>query len=108
MLNSILENLISNAIKFTATGGNITIDRILENDFVTIRVNDSGVGIDKDDLNSLFRIDATHTSKGTDGEEGTGLGLILCKELVGKCGGRIWVESELGVGSSFFFSLPRA
>lgn len=107
MLSSILENLISNAIKFTEKGGKITISSNAVNDMVEVCVSDSGIGIEKEDLSKLFRIDYTHTSKGTDGEIGTGLGLILCHEMIKKMGGNIWVVSEKGIGSSFYFTLPK-
>ncbi len=106
MLDAILRNLISNAIKFTNNGGSINIGASDINGEVTISVSDTGVGISDDILPKLFRIDSNITSQGTNNERGTGLGLILCKEYVEKHGGKIWIESELRVGSTFSFTLP--
>lgn len=108
MLSSILENLISNAIKFTERGGIITVSYKTINNFVEVCVNDTGVGIEEEDKNNLFRIDKNHSHKGTEGEVGTGLGLILCHEMILKLGGEIRVVSELGKGSSFYITLPKA
>lgn len=106
MINLIIRNLTSNAIKFTNNGGKIEINSILENDEVKISVTDNGVGISEKDQQKLFRIDTYHTTIGTNEEPGTGVGLIFCKELVEKNNGKIWVESELGKGSKFIFTLP--
>ena len=108
MLNSIFSNLISNAIKFTKKGGKILISGNYKNNFVEICINDTGVGIEKEKIDKLFRIDQNYTSKGTEGEIGTGLGLILCREMVNRLGGDIWITSEKGKGSSFYFTLPNA
>ncbi len=75
--------------------------------FVTISVNDDGVGIPKENINKIFSAFQGITTLGTGGEKGTGLGLLLCKEFVEQNGGKIWVESEPGKGSSFKFTLPR-
>jgi signal transduction histidine kinase len=101
-----LRNLVSNAIKFTNTGGTIRIKAEQTDSNVTISVLDNGIGITPDDLNKLFDISQYITTKGTANEPGTGLGLLLCKEFVEKHGGKIWVESEAGKGSDFKFSLP--
>lgn len=108
MINSVLQNLISNAIKFTEPGGEVTVASRSFNHIVEISVTDTGVGIRPEHLDKLFRIDVQHSSPGTDDEKGTGLGLVLCKEMIEKNEGRIWVESELGKGSSFHFTLPCA
>lgn len=107
MLATIIRNLISNAVKFAKPGGEITIYTVEEPKTLTLAVKDYGVGIDKQDLEKLFRIDATFTSLGTKNEKGTGLGLVLCKEFVERHGGKIWAETEKGVGSTFYVSLPR-
>jgi signal transduction histidine kinase len=107
MLNTIVRNLISNALKFTDTEGSITIATILREQEVEIAVSDTGCGIDEDGLTKLFRIDTTYTNTGTAGEQGTGLGLILCKELVEQNKGQIWVESEVEKGTTFRFTLPQ-
>jgi len=105
MTKAILRNLISNAIKFT-THGTITVDAIKNEAFTEIKVIDTGVGIPKDILSKLFEIDGGISTSGTNNEKGTGLGLIICKELVEKQGGKIWVESAVGKGSAFIFTLP--
>lgn len=108
MLSSILENIISNAIKFTQRGGSITVSSKTKDKYIEVCVSDTGVGIDEDDIKKLFRIDFGYSSKGTEGEIGTGLGLILCHEMINKLGGEIYVVSEKGKGSSFYFTLPKA
>ncbi len=108
MINSVLQNLISNAIKFTERGGRVTVSSRAYNNTVEIAVSDTGVGISPDNVKKLFRIDMHHSSEGTEEEEGTGLGLVLCKEMIEKHEGRIWVESEVGKGSTFRFTLPCA
>jgi PAS domain S-box-containing protein len=106
MLKTILRNLISNAIKFTQKNGVIDITAKLTDSVVTVSVSDNGIGIAGDILDKLFDISKIHTTPGTAEEEGTGLGLIICKEFVEKHGGRIGVESVGGKGSRFYFTLP--
>ena len=106
MISTVLRNLISNAIKFTMPNGEIVVSAEKQKAEVVISVCDNGVGIQKEYLEKLFQISETHTSLGTDKEKGTGLGLMLCKEFIDKHEGRIWVESEVGKGSCFKFSLP--
>ncbi len=106
MLKTVMRNLVSNAIKFTNNGGVININAEQNSENVTISVTDNGIGIEPDGLKKLFDISEVLTTKGTAGETGTGLGLLLCKEFVGKHGGKIWVESEVGKGSNFKFTLP--
>lgn len=105
-VNTVIRNLISNAIKFTEEGGTITLNVKQNHDKVTVSVADTGVGMRADVTKKLFRIDTKHSTAGTANEKGTGLGLILCKEFVEKNGGSIWVESEEGRGSVFYFTLP--
>ncbi|MDP4208372.1 MAG: PAS domain S-box protein [Bacteroidota bacterium] len=107
MINSILRNLLVNAIKFTSQKGQITVSAVEKIDHIEITVKDTGVGISKDELKKLFRLDCKYSTLGTDDEQGTGLGLILCKEFVEKNGGKIWVESELNHGSDFKFTLTK-
>lgn len=107
MINAILRNLISNAVKFTHPGGMIQISAEQQPDDWMISVNDNGVGIRKNDIEKLFKMEETHSTYGTQNEVGTGLGLLLAKEFVTKHGGKIWVESEAGKGSTFFFTIPR-
>ena len=108
MLATILRNLISNAIKFTSNSGTIIIssEKQKATNFLEISVEDTGVGIPKDRIDNLFRIDKNTSTQGTENEIGTGLGLILCKEFVEKYNGKIWVESEEGKGSTFLFTIP--
>lgn len=108
MTSTIIRNLISNAIKFSHQNSEIIVEMdILNDDFAQIKVQDSGVGIDKEDIKKLFRIDQSHTTEGTDNEKGTGLGLILCKDFAKNNNGDISVESTMGKGSSFYLKLPR-
>lgn len=107
MLQTVIRNLVSNAIKFTPTGGKVTISACLEgNNTVLIAVKDTGIGMSNEMLDNLFRKDAKNNRPGTEGEPSTGLGLLLCKEFIEKHGGKIWVESEEGKGSVFYFTLP--
>ncbi|MFZ4590039.1 MAG: ATP-binding protein, partial [Ignavibacteria bacterium] len=108
MLNSILQNLISNAIKFTNQNGEIYIDCELKDGFIEIKISDNGTGMDSSTLNKLFRIDQHLSGIGTMKETGTGLGLILCKEMIELNGGVIKAESEKGKGSTFSFTIPLA
>ncbi|MDA3910712.1 MAG: PocR ligand-binding domain-containing protein [Bacteroidales bacterium] len=106
MISGVLRNLISNAIKFTNTGGKITILAENKENVLTMSINDNGVGISEDNVNKLFQIGENQSTLGTENEKGTGLGLILCKEFIEKNNGKIWVKSKVGAGSSFYFSLP--
>jgi len=107
MICTVVRNLLGNAIKFTPLNGAINVNITLINENYEISVTDSGVGIKSDDLVKLFRIDHKLSTPGTENEKGTGLGLILCKQFVEKHGGKIWVESEVGAGSRFVFTLPQ-
>lgn len=106
MLNTVIRNLISNAIKYTRNKGVIDVSGTERDDYIEIVVKDNGVGIHKETMDKLFKIEHKVSSPGTNDERGTGLGLILCKEFVEKHGGRIWLASELGKGSTFYFTIP--
>lgn len=106
MLETIFRNLISNAIKFTGSSGSINVLAELNNSEAIITIRDTGLGISREDIKKLFRIDENFKTKGTANEVGSGLGLILCKEFIEKHGGQIWVESVQGKGSDFKFSIP--
>jgi len=106
MINTIIRNLITNAIKFTKQDGIISVESGLKNESVEISIKDTGVGMNEETIGKLFRLESTHSSMGTNNEAGTGLGLILCKEFVEKHGGKIVVDSELGKGSTFSFCIP--
>jgi signal transduction histidine kinase len=106
MIKTILRNLISNAIKFTNRNGKVEVRAVIENKFAEITVHDNGIGMSEETMHKLFRIDANLTTRGTENERGTGLGLFLCKEFVEKHGGKISVESKPAHGSVFRFVLP--
>ncbi len=105
MLNTIVRNLMSNAIKFTNEGGQIVLSAITNYNQVQITVKDTGVGMVQENIDKLFVLETASSNRGTAGEKGTGLGLVLCKEFVEKHDGEIWAESTLGEGSSFRFTL---
>ncbi len=106
MVDTVVRNLVNNAIKFTPEKGQITISARENGKWAEVEVTDTGVGISADKAALLFRLDEKTSTVGTGGETGTGLGLILCKELVEKQGGEIYVESAEGEGSAFRFTLP--
>ena len=106
MTTTVIRNLISNAIKFTNSGGSIVASAKTEDDKVTIEIRDTGVGIPPDKIDNLFEPDQNHVVLGTEGEKGTGLGLIICKDFVEKNNGELWAESTPGEGSTFFVTLP--
>lgn len=106
MISTVLRNLISNALKFTQIGGRITVSSINVKKEIIFTIMDDGVGISKERIEKLFTISENSSTLGTQKEKGTGLGLILCKEFIEKNNGKIWVESIVGNGSSFYFSLP--
>ena len=105
MLETIIRNLVSNALKFTPVNGKIEIRATLHVNRYEISVKDTGVGIKKEDIGKIFEIGSGFSTRGTENEKGTGLGLLLCKEFVEKHHGEIWVESEEGKGSTFTFSI---
>jgi len=106
IFKTVLRNLISNAIKFTNPNGHIIISAEKQEQSVLIAVSDNGVGMDEIVMAKLWEIDNDYTSKGTNGETGTGFGLKLCKELIEKHGGKICAESVPGKGSKFLIRLP--
>ena len=108
MIEMVIRNLVSNAIKFTPDNGKITISLERISDNLQVKICDNGVGISYADQKRLFEIDSNITRTGTNGEQGTGLGLIICKEFIEKNNGIIRVESKPGEGSSFFFTIPVA
>ena len=106
MLASVLRNLISNAIKFTPKKGKINIIATKSENQVVVSVSDTGIGIKKENIGKLFKSASNISTRGTENEKGSGLGLLLCKEFVEKHSGKIWVESKTGKGSKFVFSIP--
>jgi PAS domain S-box-containing protein len=106
MINTILRNLLSNALKFTYKCGNVTVRKEISDHEVTVSVKDNGIGIPEDKIDSLFHIEVKNSMPGTENELGTGLGLKLSKEFIEKLGGRIWVEHSSDRGSDFRFTIP--
>lgn len=107
MLHTILRNLLANAVKFTPSYGKIWVACEDTSDETIIAVHDNGVGIADEHKKKLFKLEETYTTQGTNNEQGTGLGLILCKEFVEKHKGKIWLESTVGAGSCFYFSIRK-
>ena len=106
MIRTVIRNLISNAIKYTRENGSIIVSASEKEEGIEVAIADTGIGIKPENKEKLFRIDINYSTRGTADEGGTGLGLILCREFINKNGGRIWVESEPGKGSTFKFTLP--
>ncbi|NOQ27260.1 MAG: hypothetical protein GQ564_18010 [Bacteroidales bacterium] len=111
MLSTIIRNLMSNAIKFTHKEGRVSVNgKFITNEnkqnLVEISIKDNGLGISKEMQSKLFLPEENTSTKGTENETGTGLGLLLCKGFVEKHGGKIWIESEVGCGSTFFITIP--
>jgi len=107
MVEIIIQNLLTNAIKFSKKGDTITIANQISNGKSIISISDTGVGISKENQQKLFK-NSSFTTVGTQNEKGTGLGLTICKELVDLNHGRIWVESDLNVGTTFYVELPKS
>ena len=107
LLKTILRNLINNAVKFTDRNGMISIGCTKLEDYYEIYIKDTGIGMTKEEIINMFKIDMVSSKPGTNKEKGSGLGLILCKEFVEKHGGNIWVESEVDMGSVFKFTIPK-
>ncbi|MEJ1222452.1 tetratricopeptide repeat-containing sensor histidine kinase [Sediminicola sp. 1XM1-17] len=107
-IDIVIRNLISNALKFTPENGMVTIDAVEQNNHWEVSVRDSGIGMDLVTQDKLFQPNSNHTTYGTNNEKGTGLGLSLCKEMVEKNNGKIWVESALRNGTCFYFTLPKS
>ena len=106
MIETVLRNLVANAIKYSHNGGKIEVSVEKSPDGLIVSISDNGVGIQKDAMKKLFNVGEIFTTRGTKNERGTGLGLILCKEFIEKHDGKIWAESEFGKGSRFNFSVP--
>jgi len=107
ILKTIIRNLVSNALKYTTKGGKVNISaKTMADKGVEISISDTGMGMKKEIVENLFRLDVNTNRKGTEGEPSSGLGLLLCKEFIEEHGGKIWVESEEGKGSVFNFTIP--
>lgn len=107
MINFVLNNLIHNAIKYTSSGGDIILSVKDTDDETEITVYDTGIGINKDDIPKIFDPNSFYSTRGTGGETGSGIGLIICNEFVTRNKGELWVESMQGIGSDFKFKLPK-
>ncbi len=107
MIGTCIRNLLTNAIKFTPKNGKVQIDAKVLDSAIEISVKDNGIGMKRESVENLFKIETSFTTQGTDNEKGTGLGLILCREFVEKHDGQIRVRSELGKGSEFIISLKK-
>jgi len=109
MIDAVIRNLVSNSVKFTPAGGKINVAAVYSNNhFIEIKISDSGIGMTPELKNKLFMINEKTSRNGTEGELSTGLGLLLCKEFIEKHNGKIWVESEVGAGSIFSFTIPES
>ncbi|MDO5971230.1 tetratricopeptide repeat-containing sensor histidine kinase [Flavivirga aquimarina] len=108
MFEIVVQNLLANALKFCKSGDTITISNHISNGSCIVSIADTGVGISKQNLEKLFKNNSSFTTVGTNNEKGTGLGLSICKELIELNNGKIWVESTLGVGSTFYVQLPKS
>jgi len=108
IVNLVLRNLVLNSIKFTETGGSIVADAAERGNEIVVSITDTGIGISSEIQKIIFEKTAGYSTRGTANEKGTGLGLILCKEFVEKNGGKIWLESEVGKGSTFYFTIKKA
>ena len=107
MLEGIIRNLANNSVKFTPKGGRIVVSAKTEaNSKIRISVKDTGIGMSKEMINNLFRLDVNTRRRGTEGEPNSGLGLIICQDLIEKLGGELLIESEQGKGTEFYFTIP--
>ena len=107
MFEIVIQNLLANALKFCKSGDTITISNHISNGSCIVSIADTGIGISKQNIEKLFK-NSSFTTVGTNNEKGTGLGLSICKELVELNNGKIWVESTVNVGSTFYIQLPKS
>jgi len=107
MFEIVVQNLLANALKFCKRGDTITISNHISNGSCIISIADTGIGISKQNIEKLFKSNS-FTTVGTNNEKGTGLGLSICKELVELNSGKIWVESTVNVGTTFYVQLPKS
>lgn len=107
MFNAIMRNLVSNALKFTHQKGQVTVDAKTDGDQIIISVSDTGVGMTPENAEKLFQLDQHYSTTGTANEQGSGLGLVMCQQMIQQHEGQIWVETVLGKGTTFLFTMPR-
>jgi signal transduction histidine kinase len=107
LFDVVVRNLVTNAIKFTSSGGVVTLNSELSDNMLAVSVKDTGTGMTQKVQDNLFKISETKSKQGTNNESGIGLGLILCADLVKANGGKIWFTSVEGEGSTFYFSVPK-
>ncbi|MFA3782029.1 ATP-binding protein [Melioribacteraceae bacterium 4301-Me] len=107
MIETVIRNLVSNAIKFTHENGKVEINVKDQKENILIEIKDNGIGMDETSLSSLFQNNSNRSSSGTKNEQGTGLGLIICKEFIEKNNGKLNIQSKVGEGSTFSFTLPK-
>ena len=105
MITTVVRNLLTNALKFTERGGEIRIGAKEEDGYYCMYVADNGIGMSQDKVENIFLMDNINTSDGTEGEKGSGLGLVLCKEFIEKHQGKMWIESKEGKGTTFYYTL---
>jgi len=108
MITTVIRNLVANSMRHSPPKGKITIEVLETGDMLTINVSDQGKGIEPDNRESLFRIDVRQNLEEDENYQGSGFGLIICKEFVSKNGGDIWVDSKISKGTTFCFTLPKA
>ncbi|SMP67478.1 Histidine kinase-, DNA gyrase B-, and HSP90-like ATPase [Desulfonatronum zhilinae] len=108
MIRTVIRNILLNALKFTPRGGEIVIRAQQTEQHVTMAIQDNGIGMDERVLSSVFALGEAKRRLGTEGESGTGLGLMLCKQFIERHGGLIWIESSLGQGTTVCFTIAAA
>lgn len=108
MIETVVRNLISNAIKFTNPSGKISVKSYLLKNKVAVSIEDTGIGMDEEEIKKLFKVEETFSKRGTNQEKGVGLGLLICKEFVGRHNGTIEVSGRKNAGTTFRFTLPPA
>ncbi len=106
LISTVVRNLLANAIKFTHENESVTINAVKYDNEIIVIIEDNGVGIEAEFLESIFDKKSYDTRVGTNNEKGSGLGLKLCKEFIERHNGKIWAESKIGIGSKFLFSIP--
>ncbi len=107
MIKTVIRNILSNAVKFTETGGSVSIGAQEKHSSVIVEIQDDGIGMDQETMDKIFQFGETVSEHGTEGEKGTGLGLLICREFIRKNNGELWVQSAPGKGSTFFIAIPK-